>query len=160
MDLPKALDADGTITLLVNAVQIHSTTPLPATAAQAEVQSLTYGTSVYVTSPYGTVSQRTKLRSPNPTIHSYSDFEELKKFASDASVTKSGAAVTYGPFSDIPPSTDLDFATTTQQTVTIHYVFENPVLGVAHLTRLAEVSHWGANLNIQDSIQLRNNGPT
>jgi len=41
----------------------------------------------------------------------------------------------------------------------LHYVYEYPVIEVLDLKRSAEISHWGANLNIQDDIVLHNAGP-
>lgn len=73
-------------------------------------------------------------------------------------MTKSGATITYGPYHNIPPSTQ-DFLRKTQKHITVHYQYDNPVIEVTKLERSAEVSHWGANLNIQDNIHLRNGGP-
>ena len=44
--------------------------------------------------------------------------------------------------------------------VTIHFNFDFPVLELTKYKRAAEISHWGANLNIQDEINLFNAGPT
>jgi oligosaccharyltransferase complex subunit alpha (ribophorin I) len=159
VDLPKRLDVNQSVTLLINTVESHATTPLPATAKQTDPQSLLYETVAYVQSPYTTVNQRTKIRSPSPTIHSYSEPASLSRFAADAPVTKSGASVTYGPFKDIPPSDDGGFSDEVQETVSVHYLFEKPLITVARLRRAAEISHWGSNLNIQDEIHLRNDGP-
>jgi oligosaccharyltransferase complex subunit alpha (ribophorin I) len=43
--------------------------------------------------------------------------------------------------------------------IVIHYSHGQPVLEVTQLKRAAEISHWGANLNIQDEIHLHNAGP-
>ena len=40
----------------------------------------------------------------------------------------------------------------------IHYPYEEPVKTIEKLTRLAEVSHWGNNLNIEDHVKLVNTG--
>jgi oligosaccharyltransferase complex subunit alpha (ribophorin I) len=76
-----------------------------------------------------------------------------------ATRSNTGAAVTYGPFSDLPPSSNTAFAEKHQQRVSIHYEFGFPMLAVKSLRRAAEISHWGANLNIQDEIHLYNAGP-
>jgi dolichyl-diphosphooligosaccharide---protein glycosyltransferase subunit 1 (ribophorin I) len=154
------LNINESVTLLVNTIESHASIPLPATGKQNDPQSLLYETSAYVQSPYTTVNQRTKIRSPSPTIHSYSEPPSLSRFAADAPVTKSGASVTYGPFKDIPPSDDGGFSDEIQETVKVHYLYEKPLITVALLRRSAEVSHWGSNLNIQDNIHLRNDGPT
>jgi oligosaccharyltransferase complex subunit alpha (ribophorin I) len=81
-------------------------------------------------------------------------------FTQDTPVTKSGATLTYGPFSNLPPSDGADFVKTHQRSVPVQYGYEFPVLEVTKFRRYAEVSHWGANLNIHDEMNLRNAGPT
>ena len=98
------------------------------------------------------------FRSPSPQVHSYSAPEDVE-FASDSVVTKSGATITYGPFHNIPPSALSEFVAKKQKPVIVHYSFDYPVLEVTKLERVAEISHWGANLNIQDTMVLRNAGP-
>jgi oligosaccharyltransferase complex subunit alpha (ribophorin I) len=43
--------------------------------------------------------------------------------------------------------------------VSVQYGHDAPVLALRTLRRAAEISHWGANLNIQDEIELYNAGP-
>ena len=74
-------------------------------------------------------------------------------------MTKSGATITYGPYNKIPPSTNAAFTTGTQQRVAVHYKHDLPVLEIKEMKRAAEISHWGANINIQDDIWLHNAGP-
>ena len=92
-------------------------------------------------------------------ILSYTEPKEVA-FATDSIVTKSntGGGVTYGPFHDLPPS-NAAFVEKNQRKITIHYEYGFPVLAVKTLQRAAEVSHWGANLNVQDEIHLYNAGP-
>ncbi len=156
--LPHVLAANETVTLLISTIETHATIPLPATVKQGDAQSLVYETGAYVLSPYTTLSQRTRLRSPSPTIHSYSEPQSLSRYASDAPVTKSGAIVTYGPYQNIPPSADRNFLNDIQETVKIHYGYDFPIFIISHLRRAAEISHWGDNLNIQDDIKLLNDG--
>jgi dolichyl-diphosphooligosaccharide---protein glycosyltransferase subunit 1 (ribophorin I) len=100
----------------------------------------------------------TMSSSPTPQIHNYTHPSQLSQFTKEDQVaTKSGATITYGPYYDIPVSTASDFLST-QQRVSIHYEIDVPVLRVLSLTRSAEVSHWGSNLNIQDEIHLKNDG--
>lgn len=150
---------NDTLSLLIYSIESHASYPLPAVAKQNEAQSLVYETDAYITSPYVTLDQRTKLKAPSPNIHSFSNPASLTKFTTDSPATKSGATVTYGPYFDIPPSDGKQFAQKTQETVKVHYQYDTPVLTVAKLRRAAEISHWGANLNIQDDIHLRNDGP-
>lgn len=99
------------------------------------------------------------FRSPTPKIHTYTELEDMDEFTFDAPVTKSGATITYGPFNNIPP-TDKSFVEEKQKSVVVHYGYDHAVLEITKLERAAEISHWGANLNIQDNIFLHNGGPT
>ncbi|KAI0368147.1 oligosaccharyl transferase alpha subunit [Pilatotrama ljubarskyi] len=158
VELPKALETNATANLVVETILTHSTYPWPQEAAQQDPQSLKYHTDLFVLSPYKTAVQRTKIRSPNPAIHSYTDPENVE-FTTDAVVTKAGATITYGPFYEIPPSATQDFVDTKQKQVTVHYSYDHPVLEVKKLERAVEISHWGANLNVENKIFLHNAGP-
>lgn len=98
-------------------------------------------------------------RSPSPQVHSWTEPEGLEAFTLEDPVTKSGATLTYGPYKNIPQSTSEEFVEERQRHITIHYDCDFPVIEISKLTRSAEISHWGANLNIQDSLILHNGGP-
>jgi len=147
------------LNLVLETVQTHATFPWPETAKQLDEQALKYNADLFVLSPYYTAVQRTKFRAPTPRVISYTTPEKAEAFASDGVVTKSGATITYGPYNDIPPSINTDFLTKHQEPLTVHYNYDTPVLEVTKLKRAAEISHWGANLNIQNEIHLRNAGP-
>ncbi|CEL59878.1 oligosaccharyltransferase complex subunit alpha (ribophorin I) [Rhizoctonia solani AG-1 IB] len=161
INLPKTLKNNQTANIVVSTVQSHASTPLPETAAQGDPQSLMYQTPLYVLSPYKSVVQRTKIRSSTPMIHSYTDSKDLSEYieAGSSAVAKTGATLVYGPFHNVPASSNLPFQEKKQKTVSVHYDHDQPVLTVASLQRSAEISHWGANLNIHDEIVLRNDGP-
>ncbi|KAF7301668.1 Dolichyl-diphosphooligosaccharide--protein glycosyltransferase subunit 1 [Mycena indigotica] len=159
ISLPQAPSVGSSTNIVVESVLTHSTYPWPETAAQNEEQSLKHETDLFVLSPYRSAVQRTKIKSPSPNIHSYTTPENLQAFTHDATVTKSGATVTYGPYNNIPVSTDEEFVSKQQKRVVIHYVYDFPVAEIPQLHRYAEVSHWGGNLNIEDHIHLRNSGP-
>ena len=99
-------------------------------------------------------------RAPTSNIVSYTTFED-SDFFDKSWVSRSGATVNYGPFKTIPAgiSTTLEFITETQRRVNIHYEYNEPLLEVINMKRVAEISHWGSNLNIQDEIFLHNAGP-
>ncbi|KAF8524598.1 oligosaccharyl transferase alpha subunit [Hysterangium stoloniferum] len=157
--LPEPLKSLGDVTLEFKTVQSNAGTPLPAMVAQENPQSLKYSTDLFVISPYATTIQRTKVRTPTPQIHDYSQPTALPSFTEEEkSASKSGSTITYGPYSNIPPSANSEFSKTTQQRISIHYEIDRPVLRVLSLNRIAEVSHWGSNLNIQDEIHLKNDG--
>jgi oligosaccharyltransferase complex subunit alpha (ribophorin I) len=102
------------------------------------------------------------IRAPSPRIisHTTPPTDLLNSFTSgDAAVSKSGATITYGPYQNIAPSSNDAFLSTYQQPITVHYNYEYPIVEIVDLKRTAEISHWGANLNIEDNIHLRNAGP-
>lgn len=74
-------------------------------------------------------------------------------------MTKSGATITYGPFNNIPITSAKEFLDAKQEHVAVHYAYDSPLIEVMKLKRSAEISHWGANLNIEDTLHLRNAGP-
>jgi oligosaccharyltransferase complex subunit alpha (ribophorin I) len=99
------------------------------------------------------------ISAPAPRIISYTTPEGLDVFTTDNIATKSGATITYGPFTNIPPSASAAFIKEHQKPILIHYAFAAPVVEIMSLKRSAEISHWGSNLNIQNDIALRNAGP-
>jgi len=70
----------------------------------------------------------------------------------------SGPTITFGPFKSQPLTTAADFDPSAYR-VSVHFEMNIPALTVVSLKRAAEVSHWGANLNIQDEYIIRNDGP-
>ena len=62
VSLPKELPVNGTLTLVLETVQTHATYPYPERAAQKDPQLLKYEADLFITSPYATVVQRTKVR--------------------------------------------------------------------------------------------------
>ncbi|KAF5388240.1 hypothetical protein D9615_000405 [Tricholomella constricta] len=158
--LPDVLSLNSTLNLVLETLQTHATFPWPKQASQKEDQALKYQTDLFVLSPYHTGVQRTKVKAPTPRVISYTTPENLQDFTLDAPASKQGATVTYGPYSDIPTSSNNKFIKEHQQPITVHYFHEQPVLEISKLTRTAEISHWGANLNIQDNLVLHNAGPT
>ncbi|KAF8845769.1 Ribophorin I [Paxillus ammoniavirescens] len=156
---PKTLAVNGTVNLVLETIQTHSTHPYPERAAQSDPQLLKYNTDLFILSPYTTLVQRTKFKSPSPNIISYSTPEGVEGFVRDGSVTKSGPSITYGPYHNVEPSVNSEFLSKYQQPIFVHYNFDHPVLEVTKLERSAEISHWGSNLNIEDKINLHNAGP-
>lgn len=160
LTLPKPLKRDETATLNIWTSLSRASTPWPPTAAQKDTVRLKFQGDMLVLSPYETVSQRTKIRAPTPSIGSFSDPSPPSVFVKEAQATKSGSTVTYGPFASLPPSISADFRKEHQQRVSVAYESEGAVVSVLSLERTAEISHWGNNLNVQDGIHLQNGGPT
>ncbi|KAG6821283.1 hypothetical protein H0H93_002393 [Arthromyces matolae] len=157
--LEKPLPLNSTLNLVVESHQTHATYPWPAEASQKDEQALKYESDLLILSPYPTTVQRTKIKALAPRIISYTTPENLEEFTLDATATKQGASVTYGPYNNLPPSANQQFIKKYQQPVVVHYYHEQPVLEVSKLSRSAEISHWGNNLNIQDDVTLHNAGP-
>lgn len=85
---------------------------------------------------------------------SYSPVPET--YTRDSTTTKSSATLTLGPFHSVPATLG---GAALQQPFSVHYEVTEPIIGLRKLTRTAEVSHWGANLNIEGELQLVNMGP-
>lgn len=103
------------------------------------------------------------LRCPSSKVVSFSSIDELSKYAdksdTDAIGSRAGTIVTYGPFHKVPITASKDFQKKEQKSVSVHYEYDTAIVTVVELQRFAEISHWGANINIQDSVHLRNDGP-
>lgn len=99
---------------------------------------------------------------PTPNTESFSTPVQLLKYSPEKDQTiigsKSGATISYGPFQNVGPTVGVPFQTTEQQILSVHYEYDKPILSVVNYERTAEVSHWGANLNIEDKVVLRNDG--
>jgi len=157
--LPRKLAVNGAINLVLETIQTHATRPYPAYAAQTDPQLLKYDTDLFVLSPYATLVQRTKVKSPSPDVPFYTTPGGVDEFIGESSVTNSGATVTYGPYHNVGSSASTEFLSKYQQPVSVHYKYDHPVLEITTLQRSAEISHWGSNLNIEDKIDLHNAGP-
>ncbi|KZT12566.1 oligosaccharyl transferase alpha subunit [Laetiporus sulphureus 93-53] len=160
VELPTPLKMNETANVVVDTVETHATYPWPEQASQKDGQSLKSERELFVLSPYATAVERIKFRSPSPTVHSYTDPGNMDEFTMEAPVTKSGATITYGPYHNVPVTASKEFLQNKQKTVAVHYSYESPVLEVTEYHRAAEISHWGANLNIEDKISLHNAGPS
>ncbi|OCF32578.1 oligosaccharyltransferase complex subunit alpha (ribophorin I) [Kwoniella heveanensis BCC8398] len=148
---------DDVITLSLTHVLTHTSSPLPAEIEQKDQQYLQWNSnSTYVDSWYETDVERVKIRAPHPSILSYATVPDT--YTRDNTITKSGGTLTLGPFHSVPRTLGPD-SKVAQQSFSVHYETKDPVIGVKKLRRAAEVSHWGANLNIQDEIELVNMGP-
>ncbi|EIW71206.1 hypothetical protein TREMEDRAFT_71088 [Tremella mesenterica DSM 1558] len=149
------LKKDQAVTLSVNQLLTHCSTPLPAEIAQTDPQYLMWNSdSTYVDSWYPTEVERIKIRSPTAQILSVSKVP--KEYIRDSDVTKASGTVTLGPFHGVPPTLGGDLK---QSSLSVHYETNQPIIGLSSLRRNAEVSHWGGNLNIQDEMALVNMGP-
>ncbi|KZT60727.1 oligosaccharyltransferase alpha subunit [Calocera cornea HHB12733] len=156
--LPKALPKGESLTLLIDTIESHATYPKPAFASQVDNHFRVYEADGLVLSPYETTSQRLRIKAPTPNIRSYHIPPALEALAKDEPAVKSGATVTFGPFKSQPPTATKDFDLAPYR-VSVDFEMNIPALTVVSLKRTAEVSHWGANLNVQDEYVVRNDAP-
>jgi oligosaccharyltransferase complex subunit alpha (ribophorin I) len=103
------------------------------------------------------IKDQADIRSPTPNIISYSTVPDT--YTRDSTATKASSTLTLGPFHSLPPTLGDGVTALTQVPLSVHYESKTPVVGLRTLKRSAEVSHWGGNLNIQDEMELVNNGP-
>lgn len=151
------LKKDESVTISLNAITAHSSRPLPEAIEQRDPQFMIWETeSTLVDSAYTCDVERVKIRAPTSMILSHGRVPNT--YTRDSDVTKSTATVTLGPFHAVPPTVGAD-ARAEQSPFFVHYETREPVAGIRTLKRAAEVSYWGANLNIQDEIGLFNDGP-
>ncbi|ORX38806.1 Ribophorin I [Kockovaella imperatae] len=149
------LKKDETTTIALLQLLAHTIEPLPKVIEQSDPQYLRWTTnSTYVDSWYLTDVERIKIRSPTANILSHGSVSST--YARDNTVTKASSTVTLGPFTSLPATLGGDVP---RQPFNVHYETREPVVGLKTLKRSAEVSHWGGNLNIQDEMNLVNNGP-
>ncbi|KAJ1042813.1 hypothetical protein NDA10_006373 [Ustilago hordei] len=127
-------------------------TQIPSDVLGAEGATLTLETTLnHITSPLPESVKQTQpqlflwtgdstLRTPYPTI---------------SGRIKSGSIVTFGPFekhASHTPNTPIPQGK-------VHFQVDAPQATIISLDRVAEISHWGDALSIQDRILLRNTGP-
>jgi hypothetical protein len=58
--------------------------------------------------------------------------------------------IVYGPLNDIPPLST--------SPCNFHYEYKDPIITITSLKREMEVSHWGANLAVEEYYALRHDG--
>ncbi|CAK9779343.1 putative oligosaccharyltransferase alpha subunit [Cutaneotrichosporon oleaginosum] len=151
------LRKDDTVTISLNAITAHAARPLPEEIEQREPQFMIWESdTTLVDSAYKCDVERIKIRTPTSVILSHGTVP--KTYTRDSDVTKSSATITLGPFHGVPPTIGAD-ASAEQSPFYVHYETREPIIGIRTLKRAAEVSYWGANLNIQDEVGLFNDGP-
>lgn len=140
--IPTNLLGEEGATLTLETTLNHITSPLPAQVKQTDPSSFLWTGDAAPRSPYPITSGRIKVKAPSPKILSFSP----------DTATKGGSIVTFGPFSNLPPNSP-------PKQGSVHFVSDKPRATIVSLDRVAEISHWGDALSIQDRILLRNSGP-
>ncbi|KAJ9110429.1 hypothetical protein QFC19_001554 [Naganishia cerealis] len=156
----------GPITFTLSQILVHQSYPLPASIGQDDEQFLMFeSNATMVESLYSTKKETIKYRSPSKKIISHSPAPEKYVQVGGNASKKSGGTLTLGPYTSVPRTVSLSGAGSlvrepgfNMSAIRIHYPYEEPVKTIEKLTRLAEVSHWGDNLNVEDHIRLVNTG--
>ncbi|KAJ9101893.1 hypothetical protein QFC21_003233 [Naganishia friedmannii] len=156
----------GPLTFTLSQVLVHHSHPLPASIGQDDEQFLMFeNNQTMVESLYSTRKETIKYRSPSKKIISHSPAPEKYITVGANPSKKSGGTLTLGPYTSVPPTVALSRGGVLTRApgvevepIRIHYPYEEPVKTIEKLVRLAEVSHWGDNLNVEDHIRLVNTG--
>ncbi|GAA5880584.1 hypothetical protein JCM3774_004743 [Rhodotorula dairenensis] len=157
LDLAPESDSGATsLAVTVSAVQSHQTVPFPAKLAQnAESVYLLWKGDLLAPLAGLPADQRAQLKevkvrvkTPTPMIVAYETPEGF-----DAHQQAGSATLT---FTSKP---GVDFSTLSEQIASVHFRQPEAVAAIRKLDRIVELSHWGNNLAIQDSIDLFNAGP-
>ncbi|MCO5565486.1 hypothetical protein L7F22_019159 [Adiantum nelumboides] len=139
--------------LTITGMLVHASTPLPASVGQTESQNVLWKGSAALVSVYEAGSGRIKVKSPQPTIVSYSTEPALPS----EQVTKSGSTITFGPFSSIP-SLLKSGSHSIPPEAKVHYLHNSPILTIVEADRKVKISHWKNRLEVEDRLWLRNDG--
>lgn len=128
-------------------ILIKAFSPLPASIAQGENQSVVFSLPddvVAIITPYATQTQVTSLSLPSKT-------KIQRRTQNPKPNTVSGNIVKYGPYTD----KDVSSALTTP--LSCHFEFNNPMFVFTNVLREYEVSHWG-NCAVEDHYDLVHTG--
>lgn len=158
--------------IVVDIVYNHGLVPYPRAIAQRDRQLVEYRANVYVPSPYVTRKQRLKVTYVRGCgcvcgcvcmfisfathalrLHSTqtSSVESYTKSTDVNPVAKSGRTLTYGPY-------ERDTPAYSYAELYVHSENNEPFLTVTTLTRELWVSHWAAQLAVEERYQVRHDG--
>ncbi|KDN37321.1 Ribophorin I [Tilletiaria anomala UBC 951] len=134
------------VTVSVRCAYNHLVEALPKVIAQTDPVLLIWKGDVGLRTPYVADKGRVKVITPIQNVPNYTPKDET--------ATKSGNKITFGPYENIQP-----YRSASIKQGSVHYEHPVPVTSVVTFDRVAEVSHWGDNIAIEDRIWLRNDGP-
>lgn len=140
VELRDALSKGATAVVNVEIVLGGAQEMFPAAITQKEKQLARYTGNVYVYSPYQVKSQTTIVNLASSNIESYTRQEP---------VSIQDSTIKYGPYNNV--------AAFTAKELVVHAENNNPMLVVANLVRVIEVSMWG-NLAIEETVDVKHAG--
>lgn len=153
---PESQSGVTSLAVTVSSVQSHQTVPFPAKLAQnAESVYLLWKGDLLAPIAGLPADQRrqvkeikVRVKTPTPRIVSYETPEGFEAHQQTGSATLT--------FTSKP---GVDFSTLSEQIAAVHFQQPEAVAAIRKLDRIVELSHWGNNLAIQDTIDLFNAGP-
>jgi oligosaccharyltransferase complex subunit alpha (ribophorin I) len=141
VDLNKALDGGAEATLEATMIFTHTMTPFPTHVTQTEKQYVVYTDNHFFYSPYPSKSQKTTIKLPNSNLESKTEEKPSSSY---------GDTVLYGPYSDVKP---YRFSP-----MRLHFENTKPFLRITNLVKDIEVSHWGANVAVEETYDIEHAG--
>jgi len=143
VELGKSISSGSSMAIRVKFVFSHTMNPFPTAIAQDEKQLVRYHDNHFFFSPYPTASQTTTVKLATPNIESKTEL---------APTSVSGNSITYGPYEDTAAFSFSDLS--------IHFENGKPFITAKSLVKEIEVSHWGANVAIEELYDLQHEGAT
>jgi len=140
IELKSSLAAGGSTTISVEVVLGGALEMFPTAISQKEKQLVRFTGNLYTFLPYLTNTQTTTVQLASSNLESYTKTKP---------VSLSDSTITYGPYNNIAPFSVGDLA--------IHGENNSPMLVVARLERVIEVSMWG-NIAVEETIDVVHKG--
>lgn len=123
------------------AIYGHVQKALPEKIPQDGVQLMTLQGNHFVASVYRIAAQSTEFKAEAIVGHS----EESPTKAAESSVL-------YGPYENVPAWS--------YSKLSVHFVNNSPFITITNMRKIIEVSHWGANVAVEQNINMVNQGAT
>lgn len=139
--LASPLAAGKRTDLSASAAVTHAHKPFPAEILQSQRQQMVTVLLLHAVSPYVTQTSKTVVQFPSAAVVSHDTVKPS---------SLSGATLTYGPYKDVPAFT--------MATVKVHYETTAPFLAITSLVKEIEVSHWGSNVAVEETVALKHDG--
>ncbi|KAL2917910.1 dolichyl-diphosphooligosaccharide--protein glycosyltransferase subunit 1 [Polyrhizophydium stewartii] len=141
--LPAAPAPGGKTTLFIKSVFVGLLHPYPRRIPQLATQNYEFFGNAYFLTPYNSLQQTTTVKLPNA--------RDVKSHTKGpAPVDKRSDGIVYGPYTEVAPLT--------QSKLYVHFGNSKAILVAKHFSKLAEVSHWGGNLAVQEDYEVHHRG--
>ncbi|KAI5297380.1 hypothetical protein KEM56_004865, partial [Ascosphaera pollenicola] len=146
--LPAPLAPHARLTLSITYSLLHSLHPLPRTIEQDDPQFLSFEFTKHIPSTYPTLSQHTSLKFPTPA-----------KIASFSPGQLKGSTLSYGPYNDVPPTTNTNTSieekeekeAKKKEKYAVRYEHTTPLPHTPLLARHLTISHLASSIAYEDA---------